>query len=359
MSDVSDRLAKTAHSVSDWVHGAVDNAYTREAVDFARAHKAELATAGIVIAGATAIVGGSKLGAFEKTAELLKTAVRGEGVLTGGSLALGEAGALSQRAANAAALKNVDTFVFDLDRTLIDTDRAFAAYSDTLHAGLTARSGLPPEVVRSAMNETEARLNTRFFGRRLDLVEGLRVNYPPKLDLNWHFAGASKEAEAAYHAALQPKPETIEMLNALKDADKRLVLFTGGSPIHTAEKLDASGLGRYFDQVFTNSKHSFEDLIGSHLTASAESKAKIIELHARPKEGVAGYQAILKELNVQPRRAAMTGDHIVEDVARSKQTGMTGIWATWYAKTGSSKVIPDLVLSSPQELTEAAKSAFK
>ncbi len=354
MSDVSDRLAKSATAVSDWVHGAVDNAYTREALDFVDAHKKELAAAGVVIVGTAALIGGSKLGAFEKTATILKSAVLGEGALAQSSLGLSDAAALGQRAAKAGVLKNVDTYIFDMDRTLVDTDRAFKAYSDTLHAGLTARSGLPAEVVRDAMNETESRLQTRFFGRRLDLVDGLRAHYPPKMDLNWQFAGVSKEAEAAYHEALQPKPETIEMLDALKGADKKLILFTGGSPVHTAEKLDASGLGKYFDQVFTNSKHPFEDLLGSNLSASAESKAKIIELHAWPKEGLAGYKTIIKETGGLPKRTAMTGDHLDEDVARAKQNNMVGVWATWYAKTGTSKVIPDLVLTSPEELTRAA-----
>jgi FMN phosphatase YigB (HAD superfamily) len=149
------------------------------------------------------------------------------------------------------------------------------------------------------------------------------------------------------------------MLDALKSADKKLILFTGGSPTHTAEKLDATGLGKYFDKVFTNAKHPFEDLIGSNLTASSESKAKIIALQARPKEGSAGYKAILKEAGILPKQAAMTGDHIDEDVARSKKNGMVGIWATWYAKTGTSKVIPDLVLTSPEDMTVIIANSLK
>ncbi len=354
MVDISEKLPTKTFVTDDWLHGAVDNAYTLRAIEFTQAHKEGLAALGIAIVGAAAIVGGSRLGAFEKTAALLKSAVTGEGLLMRGVRALDDASSAGERttAAHVALLKNVDTYVFDMDRTLVDTDRAFKAYSDTLHAGITARSGgLGADIVRKALDNTEARLQTKFFGRRLDLVTDLKEHYPPGLDLNWKFAGASKEAEAAYHEALQPKPETIEMLDALKAADKKLILFTGGSPTHTAEKLDASGLGKYFDKVYTNAKHPFEDLIGSNLTASSESKAKIIELQAKPKAGSAGYKAILKDAGILPNRAAMTGDHIDEDVARSKKTGMTAIWATWYAKTGASKVIPDLVLTSPEDLT--------
>jgi FMN phosphatase YigB (HAD superfamily) len=362
MVDVSEKLSTKTPGVLDWLHGAVDNAYTRKAIDFAEAHKEGLAAAGILIAGTAAIVGGSRFGAFEKTAALLKSAVTGEGLLTRGAVALGDAASVGERAtaAQAALLKNVDTYIFDMDRTLVDTDGAFRAYSDTLHAGITARSGgLSADVVRKALDNTEARMQTKFFGRRLDLVTDLKAHYPAGLDLNWKFNCASKEAEAAYHAALQPKPETIEMLDALKAADKKLILFTGGSPVHTAEKLDASGLGKYFDKVYTNAKHPFEDLIGSNLTASGESKAKIIELQAKPKAGSAGYQAILKDAGILPKRAAMTGDHIDEDIARSKKNGMTGIWATWYAKTGTSKVIPDLVLTSPEDLTRIITHSAK
>jgi len=362
MVDVSEKLSTSTKTVLDWVHGAVDNAYTHKALDFAQAHKEGLAAAGIVIIGTAAVVGGSRLGAFENTAALLKSAVTGEGLLTRGSVALGDAASIGERSAStfAALLKNVDTYMFDMDRTLVDTDKAFKAYSDTLHAGITKRSGgLSPEVVRKALDNTEARLQTKFFGRRFDLVTDLKEHFPPGLDLNWQFAGASKEAEAAYRAALQPKPETIEMLDALQAKGKKLVLFTAGSPTHTAEKLDATGLGKYFDKVYTNAKHPFEDLVGSNLTVSPESRSKIIELQARPKEGSAGYQAILKEAGILPKRTAMTGDHIDEDVARSKKNGMIGIWATWYAKTGTSKVIPDLVLTSPEDLTRIIASPVK
>jgi FMN phosphatase YigB (HAD superfamily) len=354
MADVSEKSKATTTGVLDWVHGAVDNAYTRKALDYVEAHKEGLEEVGITVLGTAAVVAASRLGAFGKTAAFLKDAVTTEGLFARGSFAAGDAVSLGERSAASklAILKNVDTYVFDMDRTLVDTDKAFKAYSDTLAAGITARSrGLSPEVVRVALDSTEARLKTKFFGRRLDLVTDLKEHFPPGLDLNWQFMGASKEAEAAYHAALQPKPETLEMLDTLKAADKKLILFTGGSPTHTAEKLDATGLGKYFDKVYTNAKHPFEDLIGSNLTVTPESRAKIIELEASPKQGSAGYKTILREAGVLPKQAAMTGDHIDEDVARSKKNGMVGLWATWYARTGTSPVIPDLVLTSPEDLT--------
>ncbi|HEY9760339.1 MAG TPA: HAD family hydrolase [Oculatellaceae cyanobacterium] len=352
MSDVSEKPNTASKTVSDWVHGAVDNAYARNAIDFVEQHKGVLEAAGVAIVGTVAIVGGAKFGAFEKTAALIKSVVSGEGVVARGSLALGESVGFNSAHA-AAVLKDVDTYVFDMDRTLVDTTRAFKAYKDTLHAGITRVSGLPPETVRAAMDATETKLNTQFYGRRLDLMDSLKPHFPSGLDFNWKFNGVAKETEAAYHAALQPSTDTIEMLEALKAKDKNLILFTAGSPIHTAEKLDATGLGQYFDKVYTNARHPFEDLIGSNLTASAESRAKLIELSERPKAGVDGYRQILRDAGVAPKKAAMTGDHIDEDVARAKKVGMKGLWATWYARSGASKVIPDLVLTSPEDLTRA------
>jgi FMN phosphatase YigB (HAD superfamily) len=350
MSDVSEKLNTVTKSVSDWVHGAVDNAYTRKALDFAEQHKGPLEAAGIAIVGTAAIVGGARLAGFEKTAALIKSAVSGEGIIARDSLAVGDAAGFNSAHA-ASVLKDVNTYVFDLDRTLVDTTGAFKAYKETMHAGLTRVSGLPAETVRAAMDTTEAKLNTQFYGRRLDLMDSLKPHFPKGLDFNWKFNGVAKEAEAAYHAALQPMPETIEMLDALKAKGKNLILFTAGSPMHTAEKLDATGLGKYFNKVYTNAKHPFEDLIGSNLTASVESKAKIIELRASPKADADGYKTILKDAGVKPKQAAMTGDHIVEDVARSKKVGMKGLWATWHAQTGRSSVVPDLVLTSPEDLT--------
>lgn len=332
MSDVSEKPNIVSKTVSDWVHGAVDNAYTRNAIDFVEQHKGALEAAGIAIVGTAAIVGGAKFGAFEKTAALIKSAVSSEGVVARGSLALSESAGFNS--AHAAALLN-------------------------LHAGITRISGLPPETVRAAMDATEAKLDTQFYGRRLDLMDSLKPHFPSGLDFNWKFNGVAKEAETAYHAALQPSPETIEMLEALKAKDKNLILFTAGSPIHTAEKLDATGLGKYFEKVYTNAKHPFEDLIGSNLTASAESRAKLIELSERPKAGVDGYRQILRDAEIAPKKAAMTGDHIDEDVARAKKVGMKGLWATWYARTGESEVIPDLVLTSPEDLTRAVADSPK
>ena len=139
------------------------------------------------------------------------------------------------------------------------------------------------------------------------------------------------------------------------------MLYTGGSPAATLQKLEMAGLQGHFSTVFTAAPHAFEDSALSGLAGSGETnqalRQTIVQLTDKPKSSAAGYTAILEHLNVPAPSTLMTGDNIVEDVYRAQKVGMRSAWATWYAKTGQSKVIPDLVLTSPSELTSLVKQS--
>lgn len=222
------------------MHEAVESAYVRKAADFVKTNKKELEAAGVVICGAAAFVGLNKVGTFEKTAALLTAALKHEPLASISRRAVLGDGLLAGRAA---VLRNVHTYIFDLDRTLIDTDKAFKDYSDTMHSELARATGLDPAFLHTAMKSTEARLHSLFFARRLDLIQPLQEKFPG-VDLNSQFAAVATKSEAVYRLALQPSAETNELLDTLTQSGKRLILFTGGSPMHTAEKLDATGLGK-------------------------------------------------------------------------------------------------------------------
>lgn len=256
-------------------------------------------------------------------------------------------------------LKGVDTFVFDFDRTLIKTDKAFSAYSSTLQAGLAQATGLDSRFVGQALRATEERLNSSFFARRLDLIEPIQNRFVGQ-DLNKLFPDIAAKAEAAYQKELLPDKETLMLLDdlvALRSAGKikNLAMFTAGSPAHTAQKLEAAGLTKYFDTVFTGAAHPFEDSLASRLAYSSRTKDNFVELNFLPKSDSSGYETILRSLGSSPSRTVMTGDHMVEDVMRSKQAGLKSIWATWYAQSGSAKVSPDFILSSPKQMRTLLK----
>src|SRR5262249_36336970 len=125
-------------------------------------------------------------------------------ILKGGETAtgLGEAGLAGAGVSEnlAARLKDVDHFVFDMDRTLIDHDAALQALTQTMSKGLVAETKLSPAFIDSALAKTTERLNSPFFWRRLDEIKPLQELYPG-VNLNERFAGVSKSAEEAFHAA--------------------------------------------------------------------------------------------------------------------------------------------------------------
>src|SRR6185437_9399051 len=114
--------AGTAFRSEDWLEPVKS---------FVKEHATELAVGAV---GTAAVVAASRLGLGAPMA----TAVRS---------AAGYIEELGVTRFGMQPWRSARTFMFDLDRTLIDTDKAFGAYHSTLRNELLSRSGLSPSLL--------------------------------------------------------------------------------------------------------------------------------------------------------------------------------------------------------------------
>lgn len=333
-----------------WVADAAKDAHEpgSSVLDFAKRNWKEIAGIGVIAAGTAFIAygGASKL-------ELLGSLFsRGETAAVTADR-IGAAGELSKDVVS--RLANVDHFVFDMDRTLLDHDAALKALQSTMTDGLVARSGLSREFIANALEDTTKRLDSPYFWNRLDEIKPLQEAFPG-VNLNEHFADVAAQSKTAFYDALKAKPETVELLSYLKDQGKSVHVFTAGNPARALEKLTGSGLINHVDNIYTSGINAFEDSQASGLLTREGTGANLISLPDRAKGTGDGYQMILDHLKSGARKVAMTGDHPIEDVAHSKALGIFASQAKWYRSVPAESVLPDLELTSPGQFTDILKT---
>jgi FMN phosphatase YigB (HAD superfamily) len=259
------------------------------------------------------------------------------------------AGKLIQSGREALNLEKIDTLLFDFDRTLVDTDRATNAYNTTLLNALADATKIGRDVLEDGIKALQHDKQTIFIGKRLDLIQPLKETYGD--NVNQVLSGVSQAAHKAYHEAIQPPSDVLEMLDAARSTGKRMAMVTAGSPTHTIEKLEAAGLSKYFDHIFVYRRHIFEDSPESNLHIESPSWSKIVEMPGQGKHTSDGYQFVVNHLNLVPDHAMMTGDHTREDVSFAQERGLYGALATYIRNVPDPNVLPDLIVDHPGTLT--------
>ncbi len=335
-----------------WTADAARDAYVKPslatgAVDFVKDNWKEIAGVGVIAAAGAVIIAshGSGLGAFTR-------------LLKGGesAAAAAEAGAVGSEVSPSVLgrLMDVDHYVFDMDRTLVDHDKALAALTTSMTDGLVRQTGLSREFIGDALADTTKRLKSPYFWNRLDEIRPLQAKFPG-VDLNERFAEVSSSSHAAFYDALKANPETTELLTYLREQGKSVHVFTAGSPARALEKLTGAGLIDHVDNIYTSGLNAFEDSVRSGMLTQETTTAKIIAFPAGAKTTGSGYPLILEHLATKPQTIAMTGDHVVEDVANAQALGMFGSQAKWYRAMPTKGVLPDLQLTSPAQFTDIVK----
>ena len=257
------------------------------------------------------------------------------------------------------ALKNMRTILFDLDRHIINTDVAFEAW---WQAGLAVLSeALCPGTLdlNDLLLKTQASFHTIFFFHRLDLVPAIvEIASSLELDIRVLSERVFLSAHKAYSDALQVSDDIRTMLAAARtfadSAHAKFALVTGGSRNHTLDKLEATGLGSYFDVIFCGGgrPHPFEDDPERGYIARSQLESKLLVTPAGvTKRDTSFFRWVLSELNVPAKFALVCGDHPLEDVQHIQQLGGYGAQATWYNDKQHKGVIPDVVLLCPTQLT--------
>lgn len=122
-------------------------------------------------------------------------------------------------------------------------------------------------------------------------------------------------------------PGSEQVLHALQQAGVRIGLLTNGAASVQREKIEASGLGMYFDAAVVSGE------IGSG------------------KPDVRIFHHLLQRLGVEPREALMVGNSLSRDIVGGKRAGLH---TCWLASEGEDEpaglVEPDFTIHSLGEL---------
>jgi FMN phosphatase YigB (HAD superfamily) len=337
-----------------WLASAVEDAYSNQSAkqladisssagEFAQEHWKEIAGVGLTLIAGTAFVAGRKYG-LGPLASLLKGGEAAVGLEKGGVVAEGAI----------ARLRNVDHFVFDMDRTLLDHDGALKILQTTMTDGLTKSSGLSRNFVSDALKQTTTRLDSPYFWNRLDEIRPLQAHFPG-VNLNQRFADVAASSKQAYHDALKAKPETVELLDLIRSQGKGVHVFTASNPARALEKLNGAGLLDRVDRIYVAGANAFEDSGAAGLMTKQAWSGKLFALPNTAKADGSGYAFISQDLRTKGSRLAMTGDHAVEDIANAKAHNYFTAQANWYRQMPQ-VVTPDLRFTSPLQFTSLLKS---
>ncbi len=260
-------------------------------------------------------------------------------------------------------ISNMRAIIFDLDRHLVDTDSAFDIWWKTGVTVLVQALGKDKQEVESWLRKAEAEFKTIFFFHRLDLVPAV-VESASSLNLDIAVLSqiTFEAANKLYHEALQLAPEILEMLIAARKfataSQVKLALVTGGSRNHTLDKLNAIGIGSYFDLIVCGGKHAFEDDSerGLIVPSALEDRVQTTPTGVT-KRNLSCFQWVLSVLEEPAKYTMTSGDHPIEDVQNIQILGGYGLQSFWYNNSPREDVTPDLSLTKPQILTSLFRAA--
>jgi putative hydrolase of the HAD superfamily len=200
-------------------------------------------------------------------------------------------------------------WIFDLDNTLHDARaRIFPSMHDQINAFLKREFSVDDAGANS--------MRERFWRTYGTTLEGLARHH-----------GVHPKRFLAETHVFPELPDLVVRENALKHALERLSgtkLVFSNAPRHYVEQvLQAIGLGRYFDGVYT-----------------------IEDARYRGKPALHGFHFLLRKHNLDPHRCAMVDD-MLENLRTAHRLGMSTVWVT---PTRRSVPYIDMCIASVTEL---------
>ncbi len=114
----------------------------------------------------------------------------------------------------------------------------------------------------------------------------------------------------------------------------RLGLLTNGAPDLQCEKIDGSGIREYFVAIVISGEVGF----------------------GKPDRRI--YEIMLNQLDVRPEQAMMIGNSLKSDIQGAQVTGMKTAWLNRSRMLRSESIVPDLEVSSLQELRVALRQGI-
>ena len=122
-------------------------------------------------------------------------------------------------------------------------------------------------------------------------------------------------------------PDTEAALTELQFS-YRIGLLTNGAPDVQFEKMDAAGLGHYFEVVGISGE------IGTG------------------KPGLRAFTHTLDTFGIPPENAVMVGDNPVNDIKGCQSAGIKGIWVNRYQQACDEDILPDGEIRNLDELAD-------
>ena len=251
--------------------------------------------------------------------------------------------------------------IFDLDDTLVvEKASAQAAFLQTCELAATrygtdaaALCACVRETCRSLWHRSPARayavqigissweaLWARFEGEDENLAI-LRAWAPGYRNSSWHEALRTHgvddiefAADLAAAFAVNRRRLHVEYDDTRRTLEHfrrscRLGLLTNGAPDLQREKIAAADIARYFDAIVVSGDVGF----------------------GKPDPRI--FRVMLSGLQVAPEETLMIGDTLISDIQGAQAVGMKAAWVNRAGHTRSDDIIPDLEVSSLDELRQA------
>lgn len=208
-------------------------------------------------------------------------------------------------AAAVSALRDAETWVFDLDNTLYP---ASCRLFDQVDRNITH---FIMGFLELEWDEAHA-LQKGYFRHHGATMNGL---------MTLHGADPREFLDFVHDIDLSPVKANPRMDRALARLPGRKVIFTNGSAAHARRVTEALGIGRRFEAIFD-----------------------IADAGYRPKPNRAVYDEFVAEHGIDPARAVMVED-MARNLAPARDLGMTCVWAKQERMAHSS--CSTALLSSP------------
>ena len=238
-------------------------------------------------------------------------------------------------------MAGIQAVLFDYGHTLVDFRRteealleAYEAIRSRIEAALEIEAPEVGHLIDRVANEVDRRVGASYDERRLEeldlvalfdeiLLSTLGLTVPP--DVVRHIVALD---HSAYSRTITVTPETLRVLEELKERGLKLGLISNVSllPELMREDLRALGILRHLDAA----------------TFSSEAGTR------KPDPRI--FKRLLEELGVPAERAVFVGDRLGDDIAGANGVGMRGVLTRQFRWEEPDEIRPDAVIERLDDL---------
>jgi FMN phosphatase YigB (HAD superfamily) len=229
--------------------------------------------------------------------------------------------------------KEVSVVITDLDNTLFDwLDTWYRTFSCLL-AVLVEESGVPQATLEKEIHSVFQKYGTTEYSFLLQEIPSLRKLHPDE-DLVKNY-NQIMMAYRMQREKIKLYPTVNETLFALKKIGCRLVAFTESQKNFTMMRMNASGIDRFFDFVFSppdciSSQGNPDNFIQSKKEFDDLKHAQHFEIKKgeyKPNPRI--LSEIIEIIGAQKEKCIYIGDNLMKDIFMAQEAGITDVYARY------------------------------